>query len=421
MQLPPCSCNDIWNHGQSMKVEKVNVGLVGLGMVCESHLKAYSAHPDAEVMAVCDLDAARLKEIANKYGIPKTYTSYEQMLQDPEINTVDITTPTILHSPMALAAAMAGKNILCEKPFCLTLTEGQEVCEAAHTQGVTLMVGESYIFMTSLKQARTLIDAGEIGKPQQIRQRFGSWVERPGILEPGRPVTDDHRGWRMDSKKAGGAGFPWMFDHCVHFFATAEYLMGSRIKEVYALKSDISWMKTAYQVDEGETHVYRPEDSGDIPIITWTYDDPACQGVWMRAETLNGKFDPMYGFSLSIIGDQGMIEVLGEGGRGLQWMGESTHLVLHRKDKETRTFRFDEGGDDIWQSEVSYYSKAHQNQINEFIDALIHGRKPSYTGEDGKRDVQTTMAAICSAKEGLPVRVEDVTDLRFAKIPEASA
>ena len=59
--------------------------------------------------------------------------------------------------------------------------------------------------------------------------------------------------------------------------------------------------------------------------------------------------------------------------------------------------------------------------INEFIDALISGCKPSYTGEDGKRDVQTTMAAICSAKEGLPVRVEEVTDLRFAKIPEATA
>ena len=130
------------------------------------------------------------------------------------------------------------------------------------------MVGEAYIFMTSLQKARTLIEAGEIGKPQQIRQRFGSWVERPGLLETGRPVTEDHRGWRMDSKKAGGEGFPWMFDHCVHFFATAEYLMGSRIKEVYALKSDISWMKAAYQVDEGETHVYRPEDSGDILIIT---------------------------------------------------------------------------------------------------------------------------------------------------------
>ena len=116
-----------------------------------------------------------------------------------------------------------------------------------------------------------------------------------------------------------------------------------------------------------------------------------------------------------------MIEVLGEGGRGLQWMGESTHLVLHRKDKKTRTFRFDEGEDDIWQSEVSYYSKAHQNQINELIDALISGRKPGYTGEDGMRDVKTTMAAICSAKEGLPVRVAEVTDIRFARIPETTA
>ena len=130
------------------------------------------------------------------------------MLKDPEINTVDITTPTILHFPMALAAAMAGKNILCEKPFCLTLTEGQEVCEAARSKGVTLMVGESCIFMTSLQKARTLIEAGEIGKPQQIRQRFGSWVERPRVLETGRPVTEDHRGWRMDSKKAGGESFP---------------------------------------------------------------------------------------------------------------------------------------------------------------------------------------------------------------------
>ena len=110
MQLRSCCCVIIQNHGQNMKVEKVSVGLVGLGMVCESHLKAYLAHPDAEVLAVCDLDAVLSEEIANKYGIPRTYPSYERMLQDPEINTVDITTPTILHSPMALAAAMAGKK-----------------------------------------------------------------------------------------------------------------------------------------------------------------------------------------------------------------------------------------------------------------------------------------------------------------------
>lgn len=399
-----------------MKVSSVKVGIVGLGLVCESHIKAYVAHPSAEVVAVCDLDRVRAETIARRYGIEKVYTSYDEMLTDSEVNTVDITTPTILHVPMSIAAARTGRNVLCEKPFCMTLREGLAASEEARKHGVTLMVGESYIFMTSIMKARALIEAGEIGKPSQIRQRFGAWVERPGVLETGRAVTSDHRGWRMDSKRAGGAGFPWMYDHCVHFFATAEFLMkDARVKDVYSLKSDISWMKDRRQHvhDDAAMNMYKPEESGDIPIMVWSYDDPACQGIWMRAEPLNGKHDPMCGFSASVIGDKGMIEVLGEGGRGLSWQGRDVHLILHRKDGETQTFRFDEGGDDIWQSEVSYYSRAHRNQINEFVDALTSGRRPRYTDEDGYRDIRTTMAAICSAREGAAVKVEDVTDQRF--------
>src|SRR5258708_3374603 len=198
-----------------MHVTKVKVGIVGLGLVCASHIKAYQAHSDAEVVAVCDLDEARAKAVARQFGVPKVHTSYAEMLEDTGINTVDITTPTILHAPMTIAAAKAGKNIHCEKPFCLTLGEGLAACKAAEEHGVTLMVGESYIFMTSIMKARALIDAGEVGKLQQIRERFGAWVERPGALDTDREITGDHRGWRMDSKKAGGAGFPWMFDHCV--------------------------------------------------------------------------------------------------------------------------------------------------------------------------------------------------------------
>ena len=114
-----------------------------------------------------------------------------------------------------------------------------------------------------------------------------------------------------------------------------------------------------------------------------------------------------------MIGDKGMIEVLGEGGRGLEFQGQNVHLVLHRKGEATVAMRFDEGGDDIWESEVSYYSRAHLNQIHEFVDALMSGAPARYTGEDGRRAVKTTMAAICSAKEGVPVKVEEVTDGRF--------
>jgi predicted dehydrogenase len=400
-----------------MQLDKVRVGVVGLGLVCESHIKGYQACPDAEVVAVCDLDAARAKSVADKFGVKKHYTAFAKMLEDDSINTIDIATPTYLHAPMVTAAARAGKNVLCEKPFCLTLAEGLAACEEAAKHDVALMVGESYIFMTSIMKARELIDAGEIGKPQQIRQRFGAWVERAGVFDVDRPITDAHRGWRMDTTKAGGAGFPWMFDHCVHFFATAEYLMqGLRIKQVYSQKSDISWMHEERQTtDRSEVDLYRPERADDIPLMMWSYEDPACQGVWMRAEPLNGKYDPMYGFSVSVSGDEGMIEVLGEGGRGLQWLGKDAHLVLHRKGKETLALRFDEGGDDIWQSEVSYYSRAHRNQIREFVAALTSGNAPRYTGVDGRRAVQTTMAAICSAREGVAVDVAEATDERMRR------
>ena len=394
-----------------MALDKVKVGIVGLGLVGDFHIEAYQAHPDAEVVAVCDLDEARAREVCARYGIGRYYLSYDELLADDAVDTVDITTPTVLHAPMALAAARAGKHILCEKPFCLRLAEGEAVCRAADDAGVTLMVGESYLFMTSIMRARALVQAGAIGKPQQIRQRFGAWVERPGVLDDGRPVTELHRGWRMDTRLAGGAGFPWMFDHCVHFFATAEYLMNdARIDQVYALRSQLDWTRAAEPADTG---LYRPEAAGDIPIMTWRYADPACTGIWVRAEPLNNKFDPMHGFTLALVGETGMIEVLGEGGAGLHWAGQAVHLVLHRRDGPTETMRFDEGGDAIWQSEVSYYGQAHANQIREFVAALLAGTHPRYGGQDGLRHVRTTMAAIRSAKEGVPIKVDEMTDERF--------
>src|SRR5262245_46018244 len=108
-------------EGTPMQVDKVRVGLVGLGLVSDSHIKGYLSNPNAQVIAVCDLDEPRAKAVASKFGIGKFYTSYDAMLADPEINTVDITTPTFLHASMSIAAAKAGKNILCEKPFALTL------------------------------------------------------------------------------------------------------------------------------------------------------------------------------------------------------------------------------------------------------------------------------------------------------------
>lgn len=378
-----------------MKIDKVKVGIVGLGLVSLSHIKAFCSHSGAEVVAVCDIDESRAKSYAKKYGISRYYINYYEMLKDKDINTVDIITPTFLHSSMTIAAAKAGKNIHCEKPFCLTLKECIAACEEVERQGVSLMVGESYLFTSAIIKAKELINNDEIGKPRQIRQRFGNFNLRGNVLFDRRSKDIS---WREDSTKAGGSGYPWLFDHCVHFFALAEYFNNSPIKEVYSLTTpNFSHNK-------------------EVPLITWKHEDEECHGVWMGAPPDNDKYyDSMEGFSMTVIGDKGMIEVLGEGGGGLQWQGKDAHLVLHRKGKETLTFTFDEGGDEIWKSEVSYYSRAHRNQIHTFIDCLLHGNKPVYNGFDGMRAVRNAMAAICSAKEGVPVLVKEVTDMRTSK------
>lgn len=391
-----------------MKIDKVKVGLVGLGLVSDSHIKAFQSHPNAEMVAICDLDEAHAKEVAAQYGIGKYYTSYEDMLNDEDINLIDICTPTFTHVSMVIKAANAKKHILCEKPFCMNLAEGELACEVAKKNNVSLTVEESYRFMSSLMKARELIEAGEIGKPTQIRQRFGEWINKEGVLD-NRKTTELHRGWRTNTQKAGGNGFPWMFDHCVHFFTAAEFLMmDTPIKEVNAVMTDNSWSRK--NKNDEITLALHGNDVGDISLLTWSYEDPACNGVWMRAEMINGQYDHMTGFSITVVGEKGMIEVLGEGASGLQLNGEPTHLILHRKDGTKQTFRFDEGGDDIWQSDISYYSQAHTNLIHRLVDSIINQTAVPYSGEDGVRDVKTTLAAICSAREGRPIKISEVTD-----------
>ncbi len=99
---------------------------------------------------------------------------------------------------------------------------------------------------------------------------------------------------------------------------------------------------------------------------------------------------------------------MGEGGHNLVWEGEQVHLVLHREGKESQSWRFDEGGDDLWQSDISYYSTGHVAQVHHLIDCILAATEPRYTGEDGVHAVRCTLATIESAHTGRPVKVEEI-------------
>lgn len=268
------------------------------------------------MVAVCDLNEKAARAFASQHRVPQVYTSYTEMLEKAGIDLVDIGTPTFLHAPMALEAGRACKHLHCEKPFCRNVGEGLEVCLEVEGRGLKLLVGETYVFLASHLKARALIEAGQIGRPLQIRQRHGAWLERPQAQVYSGPAE---RNWRIDPAKSGGGAYPWIFDHAVHFFATAEYLIpGGRIAQVFSVPA----RKAQAPKQRGAAHDPYTTAELDIPLITWSYKDPACQGVWMRAERLSGKYDFMRGFSTCVVGEKGMIEVLGEGGGNLWWEGQ---------------------------------------------------------------------------------------------------
>ena len=383
--------------------DKICVGIVGLGLAATAHIRGYLSHSEAVVLAVCDTDRERAAAFGARYGIERVYTSFAELLADGDVDLIDIATPTFLHATMTRQAAQAGKHIHCEKPFCRSVAEGMDAVRAVEEANVKLLVGETYVFLSSHMKARALIERGAIGRPLQIRQRHGAWRRR---AEHDLHIDAEARAWRLDGAQSGGGRYPWIFDHAVHFFATAEYLMeDATIGEVYAVTAAGGGGRRA-----GASHdPYRTAEL-DIPIITWGYADPERQGVWMRADPLNGKYDFMHGLSTTVVGETGMIEVLGEGGHNLLWEGKQQHLILHRGGQEAVCFRFDESADRVWDSEISYYGQGHVNQIHDLLEAILHDRRPRYGGEDGVRAVRCTLAVIRSAEEGRPVRVAEVDE-----------
>ena len=122
----------------------LRAGLFGAGYIVERHIPAWQASPDAELVAVCDLNRARAEERAKQYGIPAVYDSVEAMLDAENLDCVDIATRPESHKALASLAASRGVNVLCQKPLASTLAEGREIAEVCAKAGVRLMVLEMW-------------------------------------------------------------------------------------------------------------------------------------------------------------------------------------------------------------------------------------------------------------------------------------
>jgi predicted dehydrogenase len=173
---------------------------------------------------VADVDARALEKWAGEFGFERWTTDWREIVDDPRVDVVDITTPNALHAEMAIAAAQAGKHIYCEKPLATTSADAARIVAAVEKSGVISIVGFNYLKNPAQAFAKQLIEAGELGEITLFRGTF----DQDFLANPDIPFS-----WRLDRAQAGTGALGDLGSHTIAF---AQFLVGD-VAEVCGLRA----------------------------------------------------------------------------------------------------------------------------------------------------------------------------------------
>lgn len=161
--------------------------LIGCGFFAENHLNAWAALPDAELVAVCDLDHAKAEAAAKKFGILGVFTDATQMLESQVFDFVDIVTTVPSHRTLVELACRHSRAVICQKPFARTLEDGQAMVEAARRHDAALIVHENFRWQRGFIELKRLLDEGRIGRPHfarvSFRTHYDIYVKQPYLAD----------------------------------------------------------------------------------------------------------------------------------------------------------------------------------------------------------------------------------------------
>jgi len=335
---------------------RLNVAIVGCGDISGAHLRAYRYHAESvRVAACCDTVRERAEKAAAQAGddAPKIVTDYAALLADPEIDAVDLCLPHHLHASATLAAAKAGKAILCEKPLARNPEECDTMIRAAQDAGVILMHGEPMRTAGNVIQAAQMVREGVIGTLVGLQAAFAYWQR-----------AELNREWRGSAAESGGGH---LMDGGIHIVDVLRQI-GGEVVAVHAMTNEL-----------------RPElgvGCEDIAILNLRYTaGPLGQLFACHAARGRGAA-PL----LTIFGTEGCLTVDAH--------GENRGLVFFRPGQP----------EEIVNPEHSWHH-GYERLIGHFLDVVQNGATLHATPEDGRENVRLILAAYESARTGREVTV----------------
>jgi myo-inositol 2-dehydrogenase/D-chiro-inositol 1-dehydrogenase len=337
--------------------KSIDIALIGAGRIGSFHAESIARRiPNANLVAVADPAPGAARRLADALDCETAHTDPAVLWEDPRVQAVLIATPARFHTPLAEAAANAGKHVFCEKPMALTIAEADRVIAAASANDVHLQVGFNRRWDRAFAEGRAAIDAGKIGTPQLLRS-----------------LTRDPGPFNADPAKI--PQWTIFYETLIHDFDTLLWLnAGARPVEVHAVADAL----------------VRPDAraSGhlDTAVVTIRFDN----GAIAVAEA---NFCAMYGYDI-----RG--EVFGSGGMVTMGDGRRSSLRL-----------FDAAGvsSDTWRLDTDHFVEAYTAQIQHFVDVVLEreqARGP--TGAQARSALAVALACIESVKHKRPVALSEI-------------
>jgi predicted dehydrogenase len=334
----------------------MRVGILGAGGMGSTHAAAWAATP-ATLAGIVAEPPAEAEPLAARYGA-RAYPSVAALL--PDVDTVDVCTPTHLHYEMVLAAAAAGKHVVCEKPLGRTLAQGQEMIAACRAAGVRLFVAHVVRFFPEYALAKSLVDAGQVGRPAVLRLARGSY-------RPKKAAGN----WFLDEAKSGGL----LLDLMIHDFDYARWVAGE-VESVFA--RSIGSRTADAPVDYGMA-ILRHR-GGALTHVT---------GAWAYPP-------PTFRTGLEIAGDGGLIEFDSTATAPIE-------LLVQAKPGDAP---------DVAVPPSVAAESPYTTEIKEFYAALTGGPPARVTAEDGLAALQIALAAAESARTGQAIRLAPLPEVQ---------
>jgi predicted dehydrogenase len=331
----------------------LRIGLVGVGAAAQiNHIPALKKIEGLEVAALCDRDPEKTARVAQKFGIPRTYQRFEEMLSDDGIDAVDICTPNFLHAPMAMAALEADKDVLCERPLARSADEAVAMAKAARKADRVLMCAVQHRFRPDAQLLRKFVEKGDLG---EIFFAKAGWLRQ-------RTEWDSDE-WRRQKRESGGGV---VLDLGFQMMDQALWILGS--PKVVSVTANVHRLRKG-EVEDSATAFFRLESGATLTLeLTW--------GLLMEK-------------------DFAYLNLFGSGGAALL-----NPLRIHKGMHGTLV-----NVTPTMDSSRNQYKNSMEAQIAHFAESLRKGTKPSGSADEIVPVMQLMDAVYRSAEQGKEVRL----------------